>query len=264
MCRRKSWPHFWYLQHVIEPLLQCGDLRCATASLGFQPHSRKQIKRVFGGRRRKKNSAHKKNKKKNDWGIQQQQLKWAKAIKGSVVRDGRYVGPAVSDLASPETVARADRFTSKRTYVQCAWKVNSKLRKIITTGSADVLASAAVLSIFWQNSWWLDPFFFVFFAKPRLTVVSFNNTLGCKLIPWATCAKNTNGTIYSVQRGGIDACCLLFHISPGFFLLPSGLSNPGKIGTLGPRSHMHTREKRRGAAAGPALCPPSVTSNRCS
>lgn len=30
---------------MIEPALQCGDLRRAMASLGFQPHSRKDIKK---------------------------------------------------------------------------------------------------------------------------------------------------------------------------------------------------------------------------
>lgn len=58
----------------------------------------------------------------------------------------------------------------KHTYTRRARKVNSKLRKIITTGSADVLASAAVLSIFWQNSWWLYHFFFLFSKNTPLNM----------------------------------------------------------------------------------------------
>lgn len=43
------------MQDAIEPTLQRGDLRRAMASLGFQPHSRKKIKRGALEEEEKKN-----------------------------------------------------------------------------------------------------------------------------------------------------------------------------------------------------------------
>lgn len=123
---------------------------------------------VFGGRRRKK-SQHIKNK--STEGSSGSSLSRPRRLTGqrSETAGRTYLVPItlVHRRRLPKPIAPHQ----KSTYRRCARKVNSKLCKIITTGSADVLASASVLSIFWQNSWWLDPFFFFFLVKTHLTVV---------------------------------------------------------------------------------------------